>query len=241
MTLPKLKHPTYEVYLKSVDRKVLFRPFLVKEEKLLLMSRTSEDVDEITRTVKQIIRNCCLDDTIDVDKLPLFDVEMFFLHLRAKSIGEVVRLNYTCKVQDENGVECGGVTPYEFNIEKILFDVPLDHTNKIDLGDNIGIVLNYPSFEIFKDSEDTVVKSEIVELIMKHVNMIYDESNVYKKEEIPNQELIEFFDLLSLDQFNMIRAFFVSSPRVVLRDKINCVKCGYEHDVYADNLNDFFV
>jgi len=240
MALPKVTHPIYEVYLKSLDRKVKFRPFLVKEEKILLMAKESKDAEAIKVAVNQIIENCCI-EPINVHDLPLFDVEMFFIHLRAKSVSEIVKLQFTCNNRLEDGEKCGFVTDYDLNLEKIEFFTPEGHTSKIDLGNNVGVKLKYPTFDTLELEDDELDLSAAIQIVMNNIEYIYDAESVYKAEDSSKEELMEFLDSLSPDQIKAVRKFFNTTPKVMLNDEVDCKKCGFHHKLKADGLTDFFL
>ncbi len=240
MALPKIVHPIYEVYLKSLDKKIRFRPFLVKEEKLLLMAREANDPAAMKVAVNQIVENCCLDQ-INVHDLPLFDLEMFFIHLRAKSVSEIVKLQFTCNNILEDGNKCGFVTDYQLNLEKIEYTVPENHTDKIALGENVGIKLKYPTFDSLEIDDDEMNLGAALQIVMNNIDYIYDSDSIYKADEISTEELASFMDSLSVDQIQAIRKFFNTSPKVILKDSIPCGKCGYVHNMKAEGLVDFFL
>ena len=140
MALPKVEYPISEIYLKSLDRNVKFRPFLVREEKLFLIAKESKSPDDIKNAVLQIINNCCLEDNVDVTKIPVFDIEMAFIKLRAMSIGESVQLEFHCK-NEVDGKECDTTTPYTLNLDKVKYIQPEGHDPKVMLTDKIGLKL----------------------------------------------------------------------------------------------------
>lgn len=238
MALPKIQHPTYEVYLKSLDKNVRFRPFLVKEEKILLMAKESNDAKEITSSIIQILNNCCLDD-VNIAELPLFDIEMFFVNLRAKSVGETAKLNFNCQ-QITNEQPCNTNTEYNLDLTKIRYETTEGHSDKIDLGNGVGMRFKYPRMDLldFLTDEEYDV---ITDVIVKNIDYIYDPETVYKASEISREEILSFLDDLNIDQLDAIRSFFSSSPKVVLEDKITCKKCGYVHNVKTEELLSFFI
>ena len=242
MPLPIIQHPIFEVYLKSLDKKIRFRPFLVKEEKILLMTKESEDEDSIVKAIKQIIRNCCLDE-IDVDRLPIFDVEMFFVNLRMRSIGEKVSLNFECKkpIQDSEEI-CNFVNDYDLELEKIKFDVSDSHTNRIKLSETIGVEMRYPVLEkVLQNTTIDDILNDSIELIAKHIECIYDADQIYTKQDFSDSDLQEFLNSLTTDQINYLLQFFTTAPKVVLKETVKCKKCGNEHLIYTENLYDFFI
>jgi len=238
MALPKLEHPVFEVYLKSLNRKVKYRPFLVKEEKLLLMAKESDDVQEILKTVKQIINNCCL-EKIDVDSLPVFDIEMFFIHLRINSVGETAELVYTCNNMVEETV-CGQNVEFNLELKNVKYRGDETHTNIIKLTDTIGVAMKYPSLNLPESVLNDTFKDGGYEVIAEYLDYIYDENQVYKKEDISKEELLGFFDNMSLDQVKLIKSFFVTAPTVVLEQDVKCPKCGHVNNVVTEGVLNFF-
>lgn len=238
MSLPKLQHPVFEVYLKSLDKTIRYRPFLVKEEKLLLMAKESDDLKEITSTIKQIINNCCL-DPIDVDSLPTFDVEMFFVHLRVNSVGETAQMIYTCDNVVEEKV-CEHKTEFDLQLKNIKYVDSENHSNIVKLTESIGVKFNYPSIMIPENILNNKLDETGYEAIMEYLDYIYDQDQVYKKENITKEELIAFFDQLTLDQVQNIKNFFLTTPRVALQQELNCGKCGHLHNVNVEGILSFF-
>jgi hypothetical protein len=238
MPLPILQHPTYEVYLKSLNKKVKFRPFLVKEEKIMLMAKESNDLDSIINAIKQIIQNCCLEE-IDVDSLPTFDVEMFFIHLRMRSVGEKLTLNYTCdKIIPETGQECNLVNDYELDLEKINYTEYDQHKTEVKLTDKIGVKMGYPKFS--KVSNLVADKSPL-QLIADNIKFIYDEDQVYDNTQYTKEELISFLENLSTEHMSKLLDFFITSPKVVIKDTAVCKKCNQKHQIYSEELYNFFI
>jgi hypothetical protein len=238
MPLPKIQHPIHEVYLKSLDKVVRYRPFLVKEEKLLLMAKESDDVKEIASTIKQIIRNCCLDD-IDVDNLPTFDVEMFFLNLRINSVGETAQMVYTCNnvVEDQ---PCGHKTEFDLTLKNIKYVETEGHSNIVKLTENVGVKFNYPSITIPEAALKDKFEDGGYEVIAEYLDYIYDQDQIYDKKSVMKEELMAFFDNLSIDQVQNIKQFFLTSPRVVLEQPLTCTKCGFKHNINVEGILSFF-
>jgi DNA-directed RNA polymerase subunit M/transcription elongation factor TFIIS len=241
MPLPIIQHPIFEVYLKSLDKNVRFRPFLVKEEKILLIARESNDEDSIVKAIKQIITNCCLDD-VNVDNLPLFDIEMFFVNLRMRSVGEKVTLNFECVKNMPNSEEiCGLVNEYELELDKIKFEISDEHKTTIKFTDTIGIKMKYPILANVLQNINQDAVTDSVNLIAKHVDSIFDADQIYTRSDFNDNDLIEFLNNLSTDQINLILDFFATAPKVVLKETVQCKKCGNDHLIYAENLYDFFI
>jgi len=244
--LPKIDVPIYEVKLPLLNKVCRFRPFLVKEEKLLLMAMESDDEKTISNTIKQIINNCCIDD-INVDSMPVSDLEFFFLNLRARSIGENVELQYKCnnKIEDANGdkKDCGHVMKYDLNVLEIEPKIPENHTNKIELDKNMGIVMKYPNFKIVENvsSSNSNEIEQILGIIVNCIDYIYDSESVYYAKDVDKKELQEFVESLSREQFVKVQTFFETLPKIQKEIDFNCSKCGYEEKIFVEGLQNFFV
>jgi hypothetical protein len=236
--IPKIEYPTIMIDIKSLDRKVKFRPFLVKEEKILLIAKESGDADEIRAAVIQIINNCA-QEPLEVEKLPLFDVEMIFLKIRAQSVGQSVKLVFNCQ-NEVDGVPCNTDTDYSVDLSKVKFDMPEGHTNKIMLSPNSGIKLKYPTLmNSILDSKDEL--DEIISMVVNNTEYLFDADSVTKPEELTAEQMMEFIDSLSIDHLEACRAFFNTTPRVILEDTVKCKKCGFEHKLETEGLLSFFI
>lgn len=242
MSLPIMKYPTHEVYLKSLDKMIRYRPFLVSEEKILLISKEGDDKDSTINAIKQVIKNCCLDD-IDVDSLPIFDVEMFFVHLRMKSVGEAIDINFKCQGTDDAGNLCEHLNDYSLDLSTIRFETEESHTKKIKLSDEIGIMMKYPTLsqskQLFKSSKDALNTS--LDLVSVCVEYVYDKDQVYDNTQYSREELVTFLENLSMEHLNKILNFFVTIPRVVIKDNVPCIKCSHVNLIYTEELYNFFL
>jgi len=228
----------YEIYVKSLDRKVKFRPFLVKEEKILLMAKDGKDAESIRQAVNQIITNCVL-EPIDVEALPLFDIEMIFLKLRAKSVGESVKLTFNCK-NEVNGEVCNTDTDYKLELDKIDYEVPEGHDAKVMINDKQGVKLKYPTLKSIP-TEDKSEFDLMLDSLIENIDYVFDGDQVYKITDVTEQEQIDFIESLNKETMDKIENFFLTSPKVVLKDTIACKKCGFEHQLHAESLLDFFI
>lgn len=238
MTLPKIEYPTFQFYVKSLDRMVKFRPFLVKEEKILLMAKEGKDAEAIRQAIEQIINNCAV-EPLEVDKLPMFDIEMIFLKLRAKSVGESVKLVFNCK-NEVDGQVCDTNTDYQLNLDKIEYEVPEGHNPKVMITDKLGIKLKYPTLANLPTKEEDEYQLMLDSLI-DNIECVFDGEQVYNISDATEQEQIDFIESLSRETMDKIVEFFNTAPKVVLTDKVNCKKCGFEHTLHAENLLDFFI
>lgn len=243
MALPKLDVPIHELYLPLSKQKVQFRPFLVKEEKILLMAMESKDENSALLPIKQIINNCCLSD-IDVDGLPVTDLEFFFLNLRARSIGEVVELQYKCNntVPAENGEEkkCNNVVRFDVNILDIKPEIDPEHTNKIELTDKLGIVMRYPTLKMMENAKGSEVE-RLMDVIIDSVDYIYDDESIYYKKDVPKKELLDFIDGMTKEQFAKLQKFFETMPKIKKDVDFTCNKCGYHEKITVEGIQNFFI
>tara|TARA_B100000941_G_scaffold180950_1_gene129862 strand:- start:400 stop:1125 length:726 start_codon:yes stop_codon:yes gene_type:complete len=239
--LPRIDTPTYNLTIPSSGNKIKYRPFLVKEEKILLMAQEGEALDDKIDAVKQIIRNCVLQD-IDVEKLSTFDIEYIFVNLRSKSVGNVVELNYKregCEKKEEGKIsECN--IPFILNLDevKITKDRSIDPT--IKLTDTISIKMKYPDFRVL----DKVMKSEsyddLIEVITSCVEQIEQGDELYVASDHPIEELMEFVESMSQQQFEKINEFFQTIPETICEVSIKCRKCGFTKDIDVRGISDFF-
>lgn len=239
MPLPKVEYPIFKFYVKSLDREVSFRPFLVKEEKILLIAKEGKDATHIQDSIRQIIRNCAQEE-FDVDALPLFDVEMIFLKLRAKSVGESVKLIFNCK-NEVDGVVCDTNTDYSMNLDKVRYDVPEGHNPIVKITGELGVRLKYPTLGTIP-TEDVTDQFELMETsLIQNIEYVFNGESVYKLEDATEAEQIEFIESLSRESLDEMEKFFLSSPKVVLEDTVTCKKCGFVHTLHSENLLDFFI
>ena len=242
MALPKMNVPVYEAILPSTETVIKYRPFLVKEEKILLTAMESENEKTITDAVKQIIRNCVQGD-LDVERLPTFDIEFIFLRLRAKSVGEEVTIGlkpWGCP--QNNGELCEFTTEVPINLEEVKVQKNENHTNKIMLSDDIGIILRYPNIESIKE----MMKGELSEtevgmkVIKTSVEMVFTQEETHERDSFTETELDDFFDSLNTLQMEKIREFFDTMPVLKHTVKYNCKTCGEEKETTVQGLNSFF-
>ena len=239
MALPKITAPIYDLTLPLSNKKIKFRPFLVKEQKILLMAMESNEKDVIESNIKHILSECLVDD-IDIDTLPMLDIEYYFLNLRARSIGEVVQSKYKCENEVEGKV-CGNIMETEFNILNVQVDKPKDISDTIKLTDNVGIKLRYPNYEVVgRMQEQENVTDVVFELIIDCIDYIYDEDNVYYAHETSKDEMMSFLESLTKDQFDKIEQFIENLPKLKRDIEITCSKCGFKHKITIEGLESFF-
>ena len=243
MALPKLDVPLYQVELPLSKQTVTFRPFLVKEEKILLMAMESDDEKSTILAVKQILNNCC-QGSVDIENLPVTDLEFLFLNLRARSVGEIVDLRYKCnnKIKDENGEEktCGHVVQFSTNILEIKPEIQPEHTNKIEINDKLGMVMKYPTFKMMENTKGDEAE-RIMDVVIGSIDYIYDDENLYYAKEVSKKELIEFVDSMTKEQFEKVQKFFETLPKIKKEIDFKCSKCGYNEHIVVEGIQNFFV
>ena len=238
MPLPKISTPTYELELPSTQKKVRYRPFLVKEEKVLLIALETEDTKEITNAIRAVIKSCVLTRGIKVETLPTFDIEYLFLNIRGKSVGEVIEVNLICP--DD------GITEVKKNIpiDDIKIQRTDGHTNQIKLDDNIMMEMKYPSLDQFiKNNFDFTEGNQMdqsFELIGSCIDKIYTEEEVWSSSDCTKKELTEFLESMNSSQFKEIENFFESMPKLSHTIKVKNPNTEKESDVVLEGLASFF-
>jgi hypothetical protein len=235
MPLPKIVTPTYELRLPSTDQLIKYRPFLVKEEKVLLMAMESEDETQMINAVKTILKNCII-SKVKVDDLAVFDIEYLFLNIRAKSVGENIELNITCPDDEQTTV------PLEINVEDIQIQKSEDHSRIIPLNDTISIVMKYPSMEMFVKSNFTASAKpeDVFEIAASCIEQVLEGEEVYETKSFSKKEINEFLDSLDTAQFLLIQKFFETMPKLSHTVKVTNPVTNVESDVILEGLASFF-
>ena len=239
MSLPKLNVPVYETVLPSTEKVIKYRPFLVKEEKVLLTAMEDGKTETIMNAVKQVLKNC-IQSKIDLDKLPTFDLEFLFLRLRAKSVGEEVTIGlkpWGCP--QNNGELCNKTTEVKVNLEEVKVIKDEKHTSKIMLDDNVGIKMRYPDIsKIDSDMGDNFETG--MKMVKDSIDMIFTSEETHERDTISEKELEEFIDSLNTEQFGRIKEFFDTMPQLKHTAKYTCSTCGEEKETTITGLNSFF-
>ncbi len=238
MSLPKVNTPVYETVLPSTGAVIKYRPFLVKEEKILLTAMEAEDDKVVSNAVNQIIKNC-VQGNIKVNELPTFDIEYLFLRLRAKSVGEKVTLGlkpWGCP--QNNGELCGSSTEVDINLEEVEVIKDEKHSPKIMIDENIGIMMNYPDLSLIVKKETDVESG--MQVIKDCIQMIFTEEETHERGSFSEKELDEFFDSLNTEQFSKIKDFFDTMPALKHTVKYKCSTCGEDKETTIQGLNSFF-
>ena len=233
MTLPTMNIPTYELEVPSTKKKLAYRPFLVKEEKILLMAMEEEKEAQLNRALKQVVNNCTF-EKIKVDKLPLFDLEYIFLRIRAKSVGEVTKLSLLCQDDGETYV------PVEIDLEEIEVEFQEGHTTKIELTEDVGIIMSYPTFEFLDINVGEADVNTLFNMIGNSIHQIYEGETVHERADFNKKELKAFLESLTSEQFKKVQNFFETMPRLRHTIEIENPKTKVKNSVTLEGLQAFF-
>jgi len=234
MALPKIDYPTILIELPSDKKTYMFRPMLVKDEKLLLMAKVSEDDTDILTAIKQVVNNCSLDPTLNIDKIPLFALEYLFIRLRGFSIGDMIKVAYRDLEDDKT---------YEFDIDlkDITIKYPEKTDTKIEVTKTSGLVMKYPSASIYSDKEFLKATGEetFYRLVVRCIDQIYDEDNVYEGKDFLEDDILEFIELMDITSFEKVRSFMTNLPSLYYKIEY---KNAMDHDkaIELTTLSDFF-
>lgn len=233
MALPKISHPTFELTLPSNGKKIKLRPFLVKEEKVLLMASQSQDTDEILNSLKQVISNCIIESDIELDELATFDIEYIFLKLRSRSVNNIIKLRYKDN-EDKKSYDL------ELNLDEVEVKTFEDHNNKIEINKEIGFTMKYPKVSITEKLKDAKNQTDVFfEMLKSSIDIIYEGKNEYNALDSSDEELEEFIQDLDVKTFNKIQKFYETIPRLYHELKYTN-SLGNERVVRLETLNDFF-
>ena len=238
MPLPKIATPPYELVLPSTEQPIQFRPFLVKEEKLLVLALESEDTKQITTAIKAVLKSCVLTKGVKVENLPTFDIEFLFLNIRGKSVGEELQVNIICPDDEETQV----------TVDVFLDDIQVqkneEHTNKIQLDENLMMEMKYPSLDQFIknnfDFNETNQMDQSFQLIATCIDKIYTEDEVWATADCTKKEVNDFLEQMNSGQFKEIEKFFETMPKLSHTIKVTNPKTKVESDVVLEGLASFF-
>ena len=238
MPLPKIATPTYELELPSTEQTIQYRPFLVKEEKVLVIALESEDTKQITTAIKSVIKNCILTKGIKVETLPTFDIEYLFLNIRGKSVGEEIEVNLVCPDDEETQVST------VINLDDIKVQKNEDHTNQIKIDKSIMMEMRYPSLEQFIknnfDFDDKSVMDQSFELIASCIDKIYTEDDIWIAEDCTKKEITDFLESMNSSQFKDIEKFFETMPKLSHKVKIKNPNTKVQSEIVLEGLSSFF-
>ena len=234
MALPKLDTLTYELTLPSTGEEIKYRPFLVKEQKALMIAQESEDEKQIENAFAQIIDACTFGE-IDAYTMPMFDIEYVFLQLRGKSIGEKIQISLLCPDDEKTRVDV------EINLEDIGIQMVEEHTNIIQLTDDISVIMKYPTLSDMSGFGDTGEVSSVFTMMKRCINEIHDKETIYNKVDISEKDLDEFIDSMSTENFENFSAFFETMPKLQHMVTVKNPKTKKKNEVLIEGLQSFFI
>tara|TARA_Y100001938_G_C7928464_1_gene348113 strand:- start:33 stop:752 length:720 start_codon:yes stop_codon:yes gene_type:complete len=238
MPLPKIATPTYELVIPSSKKKIKYRPFLVKEEKILILAMESEDTNQIANAVKNVISSCILSRGIKVEKLSTFDIEYLFLNIRGKSVGEQIEVMVTCPDDKKTKV------PTSINIDSIKVQIDDKHSKDIVLDDQYTLRMKYPSLSEFIKNNfaniDDINVDDTFELIASCIEQVYSEEESFAASDCTKKELSQFLEQLNSSQFKMIETFFDTMPKLSHTVKVTNPNTGVENEIILEGLQSFF-
>lgn len=233
MSLPKINYPLFEVEIPSTQKSIKMRPFLVKEEKLLLMAQSSGNSRDVVLAIKQVVNNCIV-DKLDIDKLTTFDLEYLFVKLRSRSINNIIDVTYN-DPEDEQQYNL------KIDLDKVEIQRDERHNNKVEITDEMGIVLRYPKTDMLKSVEQATSEVDLYFEVIKYcIDKVYDAENVYETSEQTDEELQEFVTSLDVNTFKQIQLFLETMPKLHYEASYTNSK-GTKRKVVLQNLNDFFM
>jgi len=234
MALPKLNTLTYELELPSSGEKLRYRPFLVKEQKALMIAQETEDDKLIESTFAQIINDCVFDD-VDPYTMPMFDIEYVFLRIRGKSVGEKVKLNLLCPDDEKTRVDV------EIDLEEVDVQMSKEHTNIVDLTKDIKLIMKYPCLKDMAGLDNTGKVSSIFEMIKRCIHEVHDGDTVYNRVDMSEKELDEFIDSMSTENFEQVSNFFETMPKLQHTIEVKNPKTKKKNEILIEGLQSFFV
>lgn len=240
MELPKIDLPIYELKLPSDGRTVRVRPFLVKEEKLLLIAVESQDQSTIIQTTKQIINNCLIDNDVNVEKLPFFDVDYLFIALRAKSVGETVSVNFICNMYTD-GAKCGTMFPVDIDISKCEVIKKDGISNVVKITDKVALKMRYPGYEVmkrFNESEDSFTKK--IKIMAASIDQIVEGDRVMSYKDFSREQLEQYIETFTEEQYKKLEEYVDNFPSFVILAEGTCPKCKFEHKLRYSDFTSFF-
>jgi len=234
MALPTMDLPTYELVVPSNKKKIKFRPFLVREEKVLLMALETDDEKNIKNAVFELLK-ACISTRIKLENLASFDLEYIFLNIRAVSVGEIVQMNVTCQDDNETQVK------YNLNLTDVNVIFPKGHDSKIMLTDNLGVIMKYPSFDGFVQGQFTENKEfDVIKVVAESIDQIFEGEEVYDESTTSKKEFIQFVEGLTSPQLEKIQIFFETAPRLEHSFKVTNPNTGKESEYSLRGLQSFF-
>lgn len=243
MGLPKIDVPTHKTVIPSTNKTITIRPFLVKEEKILLTALAGGDAEDIAEATKQIVNNCIVSKGVDVDKLEIFDLEYLILQLRIHSIGEETKIRFL-PIENTECKECSKHREVVINLKEATVKNIADHDKKVQLTDNVGVIMKYPNAKILgkieaaKQSNDL---NDFFKVIWLCVDAVYDAESITSTKDVTLEEGLEFLESLNSEQFLKMEKFFETMPKLEQTIQVKCKSCSFEQEYTLSGLDSFFV
>jgi phage FluMu protein Com len=232
MSLPTLGIPKYRITIPSTKKETSFRPFLVKEQKVLYMALESQDEKQILGAMCDIIQNC-VDDVPNIIKMPMFDIEYLFTKIRAKSVGEIIELKAKCP-------QCEKPNEISINLDEVEVQFPEKVSNKIMISDKVGIVIRYPCITDSRSSMKDMTVEEVIAFVANSIETVFDENNVYTKKDFTKEEIQKFVESMTNQQFELVGEFYMNLPELKKEIECKCFGCGHDYKASFSGLQDFF-
>ena len=234
MALPVLNNSTYNTIIPSTGKQVEYRPYLVKEEKILMIAMESQDDKQILGALKDVIKSCILTEDVNINSLAMFDIEALFLKLRSKSVGESTEVKVKC-------TECESENVTVIPFDDITIPTLDKNANQIELTKDVGMVLNYPTVSDVQNSNIDLNSFEgVMDLLVNCIDTIYDEAEIYSAKDESKKNLKSFVESLNAEQFGKLTKFFENLPALTYNVKFECMNCGHHNDIELKGLNSFF-
>ena len=238
MALPMNSMPTFNLVIPSTGKSVRYRPFVVKEEKALLIAQQSEDTKVMVDTLRAVIKSCLM-DPVDIDKLATFDLEYMFLQVRGKSVGETVDLLFSCD-EDHGEQNEKARSKVSINLSEIEVTKNPDHTNKIFLFGDVGVVMKYPTMDMASDLKEADEIENVFEIVADSIDYIFQGENIYYAKETSREEMMQFLNNLTTEQFLKVQKFFDTMPKLSYKVEYTCPVCNKHHRKLLEGLANFF-
>ena len=232
MAVPKLDSPTYETELPSTGKKIKYRPFLVKEQKILMMAQESDKQDEMMASIGQLINTCTFGE-IDAPNSPIFDIEYIFLKIRGKSVGEKVKIMVTCPDDGKTKV------PVSINLEDINVQMTIGHTNELKISDNIKMVMKYPMLKDVLNSKSTNTTEQVFDIMEQCVYEVHDGDKIYQRVDITTKDIRDFVDSFNTEQFKLVTEFFESMPKLRHVVSVTNPNTKVKNEITIEGLDSF--
>jgi hypothetical protein len=241
MNLPKISAPTYELIVPSTKTTITYRPFLVKEETVLLLTKESKDANEneISTVIKQIVNNCVISELL-IDDLSTFDLEYIFINLRSKSVGNIINLTYEHECPNNEKIK---TIPFNLDLDEVTIEGLKENSNIIKINESISVIMKYPDYKLITELANTDAKEMLsdMKIIVNSMQYIMENDTKFLVSDFPHEEVVEFLESLTSTQFIELHNFFDTLPKTTFKSNIKCEHCDFTHNIHLTGITDFFV